>query len=59
MMRCGLLGERLGHSYSPLIHSMLGDYEYKLYEKSPDEVGDFLKKGDFIGLNVTIPIRKR
>lgn len=43
MLRCGLLGERLVHSYSPQIHSFLGDYEYKLYEKSKEEVVDFLK----------------
>ena len=30
MLRCGLLGGRLGHSYSPAIHAMLGDYEYRL-----------------------------
>ena len=57
-MKCGLLGEKLGHSYSPAIHGMLADYEYKLYEKSPDEVGDFLLHGDWDGLNVTIPYKK-
>ncbi len=54
----GLLGEKLSHSFSPLIHSYLGDYEYNLYEKAPDAVGDFLKHGDFRGLNVTIPYKK-
>ncbi|MGN0660983.1 MAG: shikimate kinase, partial [Oscillospiraceae bacterium] len=54
----GLLGEKLGHSYSPLIHSCLGDYEYRLYEKAPDEVADFLVNGDFDGLNVTVPYKK-
>lgn len=58
MLKCGLLGEKLGHSYSPQIHAKLGDYEYKLYEKSPEEVADFLKNGDFDGLNVTIPYKK-
>ena len=28
MMRCGLLGEKLGHSYSPAIHAQLADYAY-------------------------------
>ena len=28
-MKCGLLGEKLGHSYSPQIHGMLADYEYR------------------------------
>ena len=57
-MHCGLLGGKLGHSYSPAIHSYLGDYSYSLFEKTPDELEDFLKNGDFIGLNVTIPYKK-
>lgn len=57
-MKCGLLGSKLGHSYSPQIHSYLGAYSYELFEKQPDELGDFLKNGDFTGLNVTIPYKK-
>lgn len=57
-MRCGLLGGKLGHSYSPQIHSYLGDYSYALYEKSPHELEDFLMSGDYSGLNVTIPYKK-
>lgn len=57
-MRCGLLGKKLGHSYSPQIHSYLGDYSYTLYEKLPEELEVFLKNGDFTGLNVTIPYKK-
>lgn len=30
MMRCGLLGEKLGHSYSPAIHAQLADYALSL-----------------------------
>ena len=55
---CGLLGERLGHSYSPAIHGMLADYSYELYEKSAEELPDFLKTGVWDGLNVTIPYKK-
>jgi len=58
-IRCGLLGEKLGHSYSPLIHSMLGDYEYVLYEKQEEELEAFLLRGDWTGLNVTIPYKKK
>ena len=58
MLKCGLLGEKLGHSYSPQIHSMLADYEYKLFEKSHEALEDFLKSGEFDGLNVTIPYKK-
>jgi len=54
----GLLGEKLSHSYSPQIHSMLGDYEYKLYEVSPLELDPFLRERDFDGINVTIPYKK-
>lgn len=57
-MRCGLLGEKLGHSYSPRIHSCLADYSYELFEKTPDELSDFLIHGDYTGLNVTIPYKK-
>ena len=58
MKRFGLLGEHLTHSYSPMIHAELGDYEYKLYEKNPDQLEEFLRKGEFDGLNITIPYKK-
>ena len=54
----GLLGETLGHSFSPQIHACLGDYEYKLFEVAPEDLGDFLHSGSFEGLNVTIPYKK-
>lgn len=57
-MVCGLLGRTLGHSYSPQIHGMLGDYSYQLFEKEPEEVESFLKSGSFDGLNVTIPYKQ-
>lgn len=57
-MKCGLLGRKLGHSYSPQIHAYLGDYSYSLFEKEPEEIESFLKSRDFSGLNVTIPYKK-
>lgn len=57
-MKCGLLGRKLGHSYSPQIHRYLGDYSYDLFEKEPEEVGDFVKNGDYSAMNVTIPYKK-
>jgi len=57
-MKCGLLGRKLGHSYSPQIHSYLGSYSYQLFQKEPEEIPDFLKYGDFTGINVTIPYKK-
>lgn len=57
-MKCGLLGRKLGHSYSPQIHSHLGSYSYTLFEKEPEEIGDFLRNEDFSGINVTVPYKK-
>ena len=54
----GLIGEKLGHSFSPAIHRRLGDYDYRLVELSPQELGPFLERGEFKGLNVTIPYKK-
>lgn len=58
-MKCGLLGEKLGHSRSPELHAKLGTYDYLLYEKRPEEVEDFLLHGDYDVLNVTIPYKKK
>ena len=57
-MRCGLLGKKLGHSYSPQIHSQLADYSYSLFEKDPEDLDSFLRSADFNGLNVTVPYKK-
>lgn len=57
-MKCGVLGRKLGHSYSPQIHKHLGDYEFHIFEKEPEELADFLQNGDFSGTNVTIPYKK-
>lgn len=58
MLKCGLIGEKLGHSYSPAIHASLADYEYKLYELSREELPGFVKNGTWDGMNVTIPYKK-
>ena len=57
-MKTGLLGRKLGHSYSPQIHGFLGDYPYGLFEREPEDVESFLKTGDFTAINVTIPYKK-
>ena len=57
-MKTGLLGRKLGHSYSPQIHAHLGDYSYELFEREPEQIGDFLKNGGFDAINVTIPYKK-
>ncbi len=58
MLKCGLLGEKLGHSYSPFIHEILADYDYRLYEVQRDGLEDFILNGEWDGLNVTIPYKK-
>ena len=57
-MRYGLLGRKLGYSYSPKIHSYLGSKPYGIIEKEPEEVADFLKTAPFSGINVTVPYKK-
>lgn len=57
-MRYGLIGKSLIHSYSKEIHEALGRYDYGLYSLSADEMSDFIRSGDFGGLNVTIPYKK-
>jgi len=57
-MECGLLGRKLGHSFSPQIHGLLGDYAYRLFEVEPENLESFLRQGSFQGLNVTIPYKK-
>ena len=57
-LKCGLLGEKLSHSRSPEIHSRLGNYAYRLYEKTSEEVEGFLLHGDYDVINVTIPYKK-
>ena len=58
MGKFGLLGEKLGHSFSPIIHGMLGDYEYSLIERQPHELDALFSEGEFDGFNVTIPYKK-
>ncbi|MBQ7383353.1 MAG: shikimate kinase [Clostridia bacterium] len=57
-MKCGLIGEHLSHSFSPLIHGELTDYDYQLYELPPEKLGDFVKGGGLDAFNVTIPYKK-
>ena len=62
----GLLGAKLGHSYSKIIHNNLFkllkiDAKYELLECEEKELKDYitkLKNGDYQGFNVTIPYKK-
>ena len=57
-MKFGLLGRKLGHSYSPMIFDLMGGYRYDLFEREPEGIEDLLRNGDFDGINVTIPYKK-
>lgn len=56
-MEYGLVGARLGHSYSPQIHARLGDYDYRLCEMNAQAFADLLDARAFRGLNVTMPYK--
>ncbi len=56
-MRCGLIGEKLGHSFSKEIHEKLGRYAYELIELAPAELEEFFRARAFDGMNVTIPYK--
>ena len=57
-MRAGLLGRKLGHSFSPQIHARLGAYSYDLFEVEPDALDAFMRSDRFDAMNVTIPYKK-
>ena len=57
-MTYGLIGEKLGHSYSKLIHEMLGRYKYELFSLDKDSFETFVSERQFDGLNITIPYKK-
>ena len=57
-MDYGLIGEKLGHSFSKEIHQKIGGYEYELIELAPDELEGFILSREFDGLNVTIPYKQ-
>ena len=57
-MQYGLIGEKLGHSFSADIHARLGDYDYKLCELTKEQLHEFMTKKDFCAINVTIPYKQ-
>lgn len=56
-MKYGLIGERLGHSFSKPIHEKTGGYEYSLREIAKGDLDAFMRERDFLGINVTIPYK--
>lgn len=57
-MEYGLLGEKLGHSFSPQLHNALAGYDYRLYPTPPEAVEELFRRREFKGLNVTIPYKQ-
>ena len=57
-MEYGLIGEKLGHSFSKIIHEMIADYKYELKEIAKENLDSFMKAKDFKCINVTIPYKK-
>ncbi|MGX7108858.1 shikimate kinase [Facklamia miroungae] len=55
---CGLIGRKLGHSYSQSVHQRIGNYPYHLIELEPHQLEDFLLEKNYLGLNVTIPYKE-
>ncbi len=56
-MKYGLIGEKLGHSFSKVIHEAIADYEYEIKEIARDELHSFMSEKDFLCINVTIPYK--
>ncbi len=57
-MRYGLIGEKLGHSFSQTIHEQFGNPEYGILEIPRDRIEEYLREADFEGINVTIPYKE-
>ncbi len=57
-MEYGLIGEKLGHSFSKIVHSYLADYNYELKEIAHEQLDTFMKRADFKAINVTIPYKQ-
>ena len=56
-MKFGLLGRTLGHSFSPHIHSVLGNTNYELFEKEPSQLQEFFDDPELQGINITFPYK--
>lgn len=57
-MKYACIGEHLRHSFSKEVHNALADYEYEIFEVAKNELDAFMKKRDFLGINVTIPYKE-
>ena len=55
----GVIGEKLGHSFSKEIHESFNLYKYDLIELKKGELASFFKKKEFDGINVTVPYKQK
>ncbi len=59
IMEYGLIGEKLGHSYSKLIQEkLLDDYTYEICPIAKDDLDAFMQSKQFTAINVTIPYKQ-
>ena len=56
-MKYGLIGEKLSHSFSAIIHPKIANYKYELKEIQKDELESFMLSRDFCGIVQNIPRR--
>ena len=54
-MRVGLIGDPLGHSFSPRLHAAFGTADYELHPIPAEALPAFFRERAFEGVNVTIP----
>ena len=57
-MEYGLIGEKLGHSFSVPIHEQLTGEPYVLREIAPEDLDGFMRRKEFKAINVTIPYKQ-
>lgn len=59
-MEYGLIGEKLGHSYSKIIQEqLLDDYTYEINPVAPESLDAFMRAKAFKAINVTIPYKQK
>ncbi len=58
MAQYGLIGEKLGHSFSKDIHEQIADYNYELMEMTSQELKEFMTRKDFKAVNITLPYKQ-
>lgn len=54
----GVLGEKLGHSYTPVIYRELAGMDYRRFERAPEDVEGFVRGDEWEGFNATIPYKR-